>query len=67
MQSYKDLFILTELPIIWIIIWSDNIFSIEINGAFAIYIIVYNLQLQNQKRLKFSIYASYVDIYLLMS
>ncbi len=27
---------LTELPIVWLIIGSDNIFNIEVNGAFCI-------------------------------
>ncbi len=32
-QGCKDLFIWTELPIVWLIIWSDNIFNIEVNGV----------------------------------
>ena len=36
-QSCKDLFIWTELPIVWLIIGSDNIFNIEVNEALAIH------------------------------
>ncbi len=39
-QSCKHLFILTELPIIWLIIGSNNIFNIEVNGALGIHVIV---------------------------
>ena len=35
-QSCKDLCIWTELPIVWLIIGSDNIFNIEVNEALAI-------------------------------
>ena len=40
--SCKDLFIWTELLIVWLITWFDNIFNIEINGALSIHIIVHN-------------------------
>ncbi len=52
-QSCKDLFIWTELSIFWLIIGSDNIFNIDINGALAIHIIVQNSLTQDRKRLKF--------------
>ena len=45
-QSCKDLFIWTELPIVWLIIGSDNIFNIEVNGALAMHVIVHNLLTQ---------------------
>ncbi len=32
-ETCKELFIWTELPIVWLIIGSDNIFNIEVNGA----------------------------------
>ncbi len=32
-QSCRDLFIWTELPIVWLIIGSDNVFNIQVNGA----------------------------------
>ncbi len=38
-HSCKDMFILTELSIVWLIIGSDNIFNTEVNGAFAVHII----------------------------
>ena len=63
-QTCKDyLFILAELPIVWLIIRSDNIFNIEADGAFAINMIVHNPLTKNWNRLKFWIYASYVNIY----
>ncbi len=49
--SCKDLFVWTELLIILLIIGSDN--NIEVNGAFAIHIIVHNTLIQNRKRLTF--------------
>ena len=39
-QSCKDLFIWTELPIVWLIIGSDNIFNIDVNRALAMHVIV---------------------------
>ncbi len=50
-QSCKDLFILAELPIVWLIIESDNIFSI-VNGAFAIDMILHNMLTQNRNNEK---------------
>ncbi len=47
-QSCKNqgfIFILAETPLVWIVIASDNIFNIEVNGAFAIHMIVHNLLL----------------------
>ena len=44
------------------IILSDNIFKMEFNTAFAINIFVHNLLAQNRNRLKFWIYAPYVNI-----
>ncbi len=41
-KSCKDLFILAELPVVWLFVWSDNIFNIEVNGGFAIHILIYN-------------------------
>ena len=42
-QSCKDLFIRTELPIVWVTIRSDNIFNIEeVNGALAMDVILHN-------------------------
>ncbi len=43
-QSCKDLLVWTELPIVWSIVGSDNIFNIEVNGALAIHVhvIVHN-------------------------
>ena len=41
-QSCKDHFIWTELPIVWLIIGSDNIFNMEVNEALAMYVIVHN-------------------------
>ncbi len=35
-QSSKGFSIWTELPIVWLIIGSDNIFNIEVNEALAI-------------------------------
>ncbi len=52
-QSFKDLFIWTELPIIWLIIRSDSNFNIEVNGALEIHVIVHNLLTQNLNRLNF--------------
>ena len=46
--SCKDLFIMAKLPIKWLIIGSDNIFNIQVNGSFAIHIIVHNSLTQNQ-------------------
>ena len=51
-KSCKDLFIWTELTIIWLIIGSDNVFKIEVNRALAIHVIVHNSQTQNWNRLK---------------
>ena len=65
-QSCKDLFILAELPIAWLI-RSDNIFNIEVNGAFVINMIVHNSLKQIQNRLKFWSYPSYMNIYSLMA
>ncbi len=51
------------LPIIWLIIGSDNIFYIEVNGKLAIHVIVHKSPTQNlNMRLKFWIYDSYMDI-----
>ncbi len=52
-QSCKDLFIWTELPIVWIIIGSDNIFNIEVNGVLAMHVIVHNSLTENRNKLKF--------------
>ncbi len=43
-QSCKDLYILVELPIVLLIIGSDSIFNIDINGAFATNMNVRNSQ-----------------------
>ncbi len=51
-QSCKDLFIWTELPIVWLIIGSDNIFNIDVNGALAIHILMQNSLMQNWKKAK---------------
>ncbi len=45
-----------------LIIRSDNIFNIEVNGALAIHVIVQNSLTQDRNRLKFWIYDSFVDI-----
>ncbi len=47
-----------KIPIVWLLIGSNNIFNIESNETFAIYIIVYNSLMQTQKRLEFWIEAS---------
>ena len=52
-QSCKDLFILVVPSILWLIIGPNNIFNIDVNGLFAIHIIVHNSLKQNQNRLKF--------------
>ncbi len=50
----KDLFILAELPIVWLITPCNNIFTIiEVNGALAIHVIVHKLLMQNWTKLKF--------------
>ncbi len=52
-QSYKDLIMLAELPTVWLIIRSYNIFTIEVNGAFAINMVVHNsLIMQDWNKLK---------------
>ncbi len=51
-QSCKGLFILAELPIVWLLIGSDNIYNGEVNGEFAKHIIVHNWLTQNQTSLK---------------
>ncbi len=51
-QSCKDLLIWTKLPIVWLIVGSDNIFNIEVNRALDIHVIVHNSLTQNQNRLK---------------
>ncbi len=38
-ESCKGLFIWIELPIVWLVIGSDNIFNIEVNGALAMHVI----------------------------
>ena len=43
----------TELPIVSLIIRSDNIFDIEVKKALAMHVIVHNLLTQNRNRLKF--------------
>ncbi len=58
-QSCKDLFIWTELPNVWLIIGSNNIFNID---PLAIDVIVHNSITQNWNTL-----TSYVDIYFLMT
>ena len=55
----------TELPIVSLIIGSDNIFDREVNRALAMHVIVHNLLIRN--RLKFWISDSCFDIYLLMT
>ncbi len=58
-QSYKDLFILAELPI-----GSDKIFNIDLNGALKMHIIiVHNLLMQTWNRL---IIFSFLHGYLLI-
>ncbi len=52
-QSCEDLFIWTKLPIVWLIIGSDNIFNIEVNGTLAIHFFVHYSLTQNQNKLKF--------------
>ena len=37
LQLAWNLFIWTEVTIVWLIIGSDNIFNIEVNGALAMY------------------------------
>ncbi len=50
-QSCKDLFILAAITITKLIIRSDNIFNVEVNGAFAM--IMHNMLTQNHSRLNF--------------
>ncbi len=59
---------IAELLIVWLIIRSDSVFNIEVNGAFAITgnMIVHNSLSQNWNRLKFWIY-SLVQTYMFMS
>ena len=58
-QSCKELFILAELTIVSV--GSDNIFNIEVNGGFAINMIVHNSLTQNKNRLTIWIYASFMN------
>ena len=49
-----------NLLIVCFIVGSDNIYNIEVYGAFAVHINVHNSQTQNLNRLNFWIYASYI-------
>ena len=54
---------LTELPIVWLIIRSKNIyFQHKSQYGICTNMIVHNSLMQNRNRLKFRIYASYVNI-----
>ena len=53
MQSCKDLFIWIELPIVWLIIRSDNILNMDVNGELAIHVIVHNSLLNAKSLSKF--------------
>ncbi len=53
-HSSKDFIILTELPIVWLIIGSDDIFNKEVIWPFAINIDCAQLGItQNRNELKF--------------
>ncbi len=52
-QSYKDMFIWPELPVVWLIIGLIIILNIEVNGALAIHVIAHKSLTEIPKKLRF--------------